>query len=95
MSEIRSIGVVIKQVAEQFAPSLTLQVQGQPVAQEDNSHLHAFQRVDQDGVAYDDAVHVVMHDSGGLDIRVNAEDQVPVAQYQSHLSAYMPGIYLA
>ena len=95
MSDIRSIVEVIKQVAEQFAPSLTLRVQGHPVAQENDSHLHVFQRVAPNGEAYDDAVHVVRHDNGELDIRVNANDQVPAGQFQAHLSTYMPRIYFA
>jgi GrpB-like predicted nucleotidyltransferase (UPF0157 family) len=93
MSEIRSISVVVKQVAEHFAPNLTLLVQGAPVEREGNSRLHVFQRVDDKGDVHDNAVHVVTHDNGELDVHVQAETPHLAGYYKTHLSQYLPEFF--
>ncbi|WP_150126702.1 hypothetical protein [Burkholderia cenocepacia] len=90
MSEIRSISVLVKQAAEQFAPNLKLNVQGAPVEREDNSQLYTFARVTDDGEILNDAVHVLAHESGELDVHVQPNVPQLAARYQTHLSQYLP-----
>lgn len=100
MSEITSIAVIVKQIAERFVPGLNLEFQGEPVEVNQSTQLHVLAQLDDAGRPEGQAVHVFTQDDGNARIGVltpakSVSEKPRVRLYQTHLSEFRDYAYPA